>query len=131
MDTTNKLYLIGVKCPLPQLAECVGLVDTYEEYPEQEIAYMGFWDKVCIIEYNQITKQYTVKENLIGEPHYFCTHSEEILFKYMDDNNIEFIMDPNPLGEIFTSYAAAYLELVRWAADVAYIRDRLYNLMEE
>lgn len=131
MNFTNKLYLIGIKCPLPQLAECVGLVNTYEEYPEQEIAYMGFWDKVCIIEYDQMIKQYTVKENLIGEPHYFCTHSEEILFKYMDDNQIEFVIDPNPLGNIFQSYSAAYLALVCWAADVAYTRDRLHELLED
>lgn len=131
MNFTNKLYLIGVKCPLPQLANCVGLVDTYEEDPEQEVAYMGFWDKVCIIEYNRDTKVYWVKANLIGEPQYYNFSSEKELFKYMDDSYIQFVDDPNPLGEIFTSYTAAYLELVRWAADVAYTRDRLHELLED
>ena len=111
MSFTNKLYLIGVKCPLPQLAECVGLVDI--PYGYEEVVYMGFWDKVVIFEYDQMTKQYTVKENVVGEPHYFVTHSEQILFKYMDDNNIQFVIDPNPLGNIFQSYTAAYLELPR------------------
>ena len=129
MSFTNKLYLIGVKCPLPQLAECVGLVDTFSG--NEELAYFGFWDNVVIFEYDQNSKVYWVKANLVGEPQYYNFDSEKELFKYMDDNNIQFVIDPNPLGNIFQSYAAAYLELVCWAADVAYTRDRLHELLED
>lgn len=130
MEQEDKLYLIGIKCSLEELANHVGLVNTFEENPEQEVAYFDFWDKVCIIEYNRESGHYFVKENIIGEPQYFLASTEKILFKYMDCNGIEFVQD-GPLGIIFQSYAAAYLEIVRWAADVAYTRDHYNKLMGE
>ncbi len=128
MNDTNKLYIIGVKCSLYQLTECVGLVNN--PFGEKEVAYLGFWDKVVIFEYDRDTKVYWVKTNLVGEPQYYNCGSEQELFKYMDDNNIQFVIDPNPLGNIFESYTAAYLELVRWAADVCYTRDYYNALLE-
>lgn len=128
MKSISSLYLIGVKCPLPQLAERVGLVDNF--LGEEELAYFSFWDNVCIIEYNIDNKCYWVKEFGIEGPHYANFGNEKELFSYMDERHIDFIHEDNPLGIIFESYSAAYLELVRWAADVAYIRNRLNILLE-
>ena len=129
MNFTNSLYLIGVKCPLPQLAEQVGLASDYNE--EDNVAYFGFWDNVCIIEYNTETHKYMVKENLVGESNFYIADVEKDLFNYMDEQHIDFIYEDNPLGNIFYSYSAAYLELVRWAADVAYTREIWNNLLGE
>ena len=125
MVKDNKLYLVGVKCSLDELAQKVSIVNEFE------LAYFGFWDSIVLIEYNQDTKNYLVKEDFSSKPHYFSTHSEQILFKYMDDNEINFVGDNNPLGAIFRSYAAAYLEVVRWAADVARCRNFMFSLIED
>lgn len=124
----NKLYFIGVKCPLEQLAEHFGLV---EEGEERHIAYFGFWNNVVFFEYNQDTHLYRVKEIVDSEVQYHDFDEEKFLFRYMDEHYIEFVSDLNPLGEIFRSYAAAYLSVIRWVADVAYSRDLYRKLLED
>ena len=94
------------------------------------IAYFDFWDKVCYIEYNQDTHEYVVKEVVDGEIEYYQCAKEKELFRHMDDNGICFIGDDNPLGAIFQSYSAAYLAVVRWAADVAYAKAKYNALLE-
>lgn len=128
MGIGNKLYLIGVKCPLPQLAEKIALVENYDEEPS--VGYFGFWDNICFIEYDQDTKEYIVKENEGCEVHYYRFVKEQQLFWHMDEHNIQFVSDENPLGDIFQSYSAAYLSVVRWVADVVWTRDLYNNLLE-
>ena len=119
----NNLYFIGIKCSLKDLSNRVNLVD-------DNVGYFSFWDKVCIIEYNPATEKFTVKENInMGEPQYF-TGDENSLLHYLNENGIEVIVDDEPLGNIFRSYTAAYLELVRWAADIAYSKNYYYSLIE-
>lgn len=124
----NKLFLVGIKCSLDQLAEKVGLVDTFSG--ERHVAYFGFWENICFIEYNQDTHEYRVKEVVDGEVEYYNCGKENNLFRHMDNNGIRFIGDENPIGAIFTSYAAAYLEVVRWAADIAWTREKYNALLE-
>lgn len=128
MATENKLFLIGVKCSLPQLAKCVGLVDSFSS--NQQIAYFDFWEKICFIVYDRDSKEYTVKENCDCAAHYHTFNDEIKLFQYMDENDIQFVGDENPLGAIFSSYSAAYLEVVRWAADICYICNLYNDLLE-
>lgn len=125
----NKLFLIGIKCSLDQLAEKVGLVDTLSE--ERHIAYFEFWENICFIEYNQDTHKYSVKEVVDGEVKYYYCEKENDLFRHMDDNGIRFIGDENPMGAIFSSYAAAYLEVIRWSAEIAYSKKFQQQLLEE
>lgn len=123
----NKLYLIGIKCSLKELANHFGLVD---EGDESHVAYFDFWNNIAFIEYNQDTHMYTVKEIVDDEVRYYFYKQEKDLFRHMDDYGIEFVYDNNPIGAIFQSYSAAYLALVRWVADVAWTRDLYNNLME-
>ena len=123
----DKLYFIGTKIDLPKLTNHVGLVDTFSG--RSEVAYFDFWNNVCIIEYNRKDGTYLIKENLL-EPHYCFCYTDKDLFHYLDEHEIQTILDDNPLGAIFHSYAMAYLELVRWAADVAYTREFWNNLIE-
>lgn len=120
----NKLYLVGIKCSLEDLANRFGLV------PEGEIAYFNFWNNIAFIEYNQDTHKYTVKEIVDDEVRYYTYDQEKELFQHMDDYGIEFVYDNNPMGDIFQSYSAAYLAVVRWVADVAWTRDLYSNLLE-
>ena len=124
----NKLYLIGIKCSLKELANHFELIDTFSG--EEQIAYFNFWENIAFIEYNQDTHLYTVKEIIDGEVQYYFYKREEELFRHMDDYGIEFVYDNNPIGDIFQSYSAAYLALIRWVADVAWTRDVYNNLME-
>jgi hypothetical protein len=124
----NKLYLVGIKCSLEELANHFGLVDSLSG--EEEIAYFNFWNNIAFIEYNQDTYKYTVKEFVDDEVRYYTYDQEKELFQHMDDYGIEFIYDNNPMGDIFQSYSAAYLAVVRWVADVAWARDLYYNLLE-
>lgn len=123
----NKLYIIGIKCSLEDLANKIGFVD---EGDERYVAYFGFWENIVFVEYNQDTHEYTVKENVDGEIRYYKYDTEKELFRHMDSNGIDFIYDLNPMGDIYRSYSAAYLEVVRWAADVAWTREKYFNLME-
>ena len=124
----NKLFLVGIKCPLDKLADEVGLVSTLTA--EEHLAYFSFWDNVCIITYDQDNHIWGIQEDIIGKSPLVTFNKEPSLFNYMDENGISFVYD-NPLGEIFRSYTRAYLEIVRWAADIAYIRNYLNSLMED
>lgn len=123
------LYLIGIKYSLEELAAKVSLVEDYNG--ERHVGYFGFWQNIAFIEYNRDTKQYLVKEVIDDEVHYTSCLTENCLFQYMDDNNIQFIGDENPLGEIFESYSAMYLTLIRWVGDICYTRDLYEKLLEE
>ena len=120
----NKLYLVGIKCSLEDLANRFGLVS------EGEIAYFNFWNNIAFIEYNQDTHKYTVKEIVDDEVRYYTYDQEKELFRHMNDYSIEFIYDDNPMGDIFQSYSAAYLAVVRWVADVAWTKNLYNSLME-
>lgn len=127
---TDKLYLICTKVPLQELAKNV-FFDSFSAV--QELAYISFWDNLSILEYNRNTKVYTLKEfGVTGIAHSYATFgSESALFRYMDQFGINFIGDENVLGDIFASYAAAYLEIVRWSADVAYSKKFYNELLED
>ena len=124
----NNLFLIGIKCKLENLAHCVFVV---EEEGVEYVAYNRFWNNITFIWYNQDTHLFTVKEILNGEVKYFYCEKEKELFQHMDDNGINFIYGDNPLGEIFQSYSAAYLALIRWAADVAWTKHKYDQLVKE
>ena len=118
----NKVYFIGLKCTTSELAEKVSLINAVPD--EYELAYMGFWDNVCIIEYDGDTDTYTFKENIFDNCVYHICLGIKSFIHYCNDNNIRFA--EGPLGQPFTSYAMTHLALVRWAADIAFTRD-LYN----
>lgn len=125
----NKVYFIGLKCSVAELAEKVGLIMNIES-DEKEIAYMGFWNNVCIIEYDGNTDFYTVKENIFGNCVYHICYGGATLINYCNDNNIQFPIE-SPIGQFFASYSMTHLALVRWAADVAFTRDFYNSLLEE
>ena len=126
----NNLFLIGIKCNLEQLANYVSIKK--EKGIERMIySYSNFWSNITFIWYNQDTHLYTVKEILNGEVKYSYFEKEKELFRHMDDNGINFIYGDNPLGEIFQSYSAAYLALIRCAADVAWTKHKYDQLVRE
>ena len=83
---------------------------------------------INILEYNPETKWYTIKLN---EKEYEVFGSENSLFKYMNETGCRFISHENPLGAIFKSYTMAYLECIRWAADVDWTLRAYSNLLKE
>lgn len=124
----NNLFLIGLKCSLEQLTNYVSIKK--EKGIERMVySYSNFWGNITFIWYNQDTHLYTVKEILNGEVKYFYFEKEKELFRHMDDNGIKFIYGDNPLGENFQSYSAAYLALIRWAADVAWTKYKYNQLV--
>ena len=76
--------------------------------------------------------QYTTKEEALKLEMYQDAESIKFINSIYDlkENGIEVIVDDEPLGNIFRSYTAAYLELVRWAADIAYSKNYYYSLIE-
>ena len=125
--TSNKVYFIGTKCSLSQLAKQVGIVDTPSG--KKEIVYMGFWDNVCIVEYDGNTDFYTFKENILNDSVYHICNGGATFINYCNDNNIQFV--GGPFSQFFTSYAMAYLTVIRWAADVAYTKELWNELVQE
>lgn len=121
MKNENKLYLIGIKCKLSQL------VDMIEANGEPN---NSFWKKICIFEYDTNEKFWTVK-NLNSIPTYHIFYSEPALFSYMDEEEINFVSDDNPLGIISYSYSTVYLEIVRWAAEVVRVKEYYNSLIQE
>lgn len=83
---------------------------------------------INILEYNPKTKWYSIKTT---ENNYKIFWNEKTLFGYMDENGYRFIGDENPLGAIFKSYTMAYLECIRWAADVDWNLRTYSNLLKE
>ena len=124
----NNFFLIGLKCSLEQLANYVSIK---KENEIEHMVYSNFWSNIAFIWYNQDTHLYTAKEIINGEIRYFYSNREEALFRHMDDNGINFIYGDNPLGEIFQSYPAAYLALIRWAADVAWTKEKYKQLVKD
>ena len=127
MGNSNKVYFIGLKCSASELAEKVSLINAVPG--EDEIAYMGFWDNVCIIEYDGNTDFYTFKENIPNNSVYHVCYGVKTFINYCHDNNIQFV--EGPLSQCFESYTMTYLALVRWAADVAYTKNLWNNLLGE
>ena len=123
----NKVYFIGLKCTAAELADKVSLINAVPG--EDELAYMGFWDNVCIVEYNGNTDFYTFKENIFGDYVFHACYGAVTFINYCNDHNIQFA--EGPLGQPFTSYAMAHLAIVRWAADIAYTREIWNNLLGE
>ena len=123
----NKVYFIGLKCTTTELAEKVSLINAVPG--EDELAYMGFWDNVYIIEYDGNTDFYTFKENIFGDYKFHICYGVKTFINYCNDHNIQFA--EGPLGQSFTSYAMAHLAVVRWAADIAYTREIWNNLLGE
>ena len=123
----NKVYFIGLKCSIAELAEKVSLIDVVPG--EDELVYMGFWDNVCIVEYDGNIDTYTVKENIFGNYEFHACYGVVTFINYCNDHNIQFV--EGPLGQPFTSYAMAHLAIVRWAADVSYTRKNWNNLLGE
>ena len=128
MDTENKLYYICTRIPIRTLSNYVFL----DGLDNQELVYTEFWNNVAILEYDTESRIYALKEFGCTEfsqtTIYFATESK--LFKYMDTVHLEFIQDRNILGKLFRSYTSAYLELIRWAADVAYTKKFQEELLE-
>ena len=116
----NNLFFIGIKCTLEQLSECVFVT---EEDDTEYVDYYDFWD-------NQDTHLYTVKEIVDKEVKYFYFEEDKNFIKYLNENKIQCIYDDNPLGQIFQSYSAAFLAIIRWAADVAWTKNKLEKLLE-
>lgn len=118
----NKVYFIVLKCTAAELADKVSLINAVPGV--DELAYMGFWDNVCIVEYNGNNDFYTVKENIFGDYEFHACYGAVTFVHYCNDHNIQFV--GGPLGQSFTSYTMAHLALVSWAADIAYARE-IYN----
>ena len=84
---------------------------------------------IIILEYNPKTKWYSIKTT--ENKNYKIFWNEKALFGYMDKNGYRFIGDENPLGAIFKSYTMAYLECIRWAANVDWTLRAYSNLLKE
>lgn len=123
----NKVYFIGLKCTTAELADKVSFININP--CEDELVYMGFWDNVCIVEYNGDTDIYTFKENIFGDYKFHACLGAVAFVHYCKDHNIQF--PEGPLSQPFTSYAMAHLAIVRWAADIAYTREIWNNLLGE
>ena len=123
----NNLFFIGIKCTLEQLSECVFVT---EEDGKEYVDYYNFWDNIVFIWYNQDTHLYTIKEIVDKEVKYSYFEEDKNFIKYLNENKIQCVYDDNPLGQIFQSYSAAFLEIIRWAADVAWTKNKLEKLLE-
>lgn len=121
MENGNKVYVVGVKCPLQQLANMVNA---------NGVPYDSFWKKICIFEYDTDKKIWNIK-NLESIPTYYTFYTESALFAHMDKEGIKFIDDDNPLGIISYSYATVYLEIIRWAAEVVRVKQYYNSLIQE
>ena len=143
MELENKLFLIAIKKSLGELTNEVNLTKWYEvpydmtefsyadliEHDDEVVEYSGLLQYLYIVMYDQDRHYYSVTP-LCNDVDYY-TEKEKNLFNYMDFNHIRFIGDNNPLGQIFHSYAAVWLEIVRWAADVAYTKRKMQQLVED
>lgn len=116
----NKLFLLGIDVPLERIIKLIGATPEIEE----KVLHHFY-----IFEFNQDTKTYQMWNMLNTEKH-FKIQTENEMFDKMDTDGINFIGDI-PLGNIFKSYTATYLELVRWTADIYYAKRHWEGLTKE
>lgn len=128
MSNGNKLYYICTRIPVCHLADYV----YFGGFSNNNLVYTKFWDNIAILEYDTDAKYYTLKEfGYTGNSYSYAGFgTEAALFQYMDQNGIEFIGENNPMGVLFYSYAAAFLEIIRWSAEVAYSKKFQQQLLE-
>ena len=116
----NKLFLFGIDVPLE------GIVSLIYRTPEVETM---VWRHFYVFEFNQDNGTYKMWN--IFKPHIvFGFETENDMFDKMDAEGINFIGNI-PIGNIFKSYTMAYLELVRWVADVYYAKRHWGSLIQE
>lgn len=116
----NKLYLIGIDWELKDI------VDMIYSTPEVEDK---LWEHFYMFEYDQDLKSYKMW-NLMNKEEVYSFDSEKRIFNKMDEEGIEFLGNI-PLGNIFQNYTAAYLEIVRWTADIYYVKRYWEGLIKE
>lgn len=116
----NKLYLLGIDVPLKIIIELISAT------PEVESKVLRHF---YMFEYNQDTKLYRMW-NIQNNYGCFRFKSDVDMFHTMDKEDINFVGDI-PLGNIFQSYTAAYLELVCWTADIYYAKRHWEGLTKE
>jgi hypothetical protein len=134
----NNLFLIAVAAPLQNIANSICLEKIYctiQTERGKEETFIGEYepnwndikDNFYIIQYDQNKHYYTVYP--LGADCIYSTDTEKNLFWYMDSKNLQFIGDDNPLGDIYHSYSMAILQYVRWAADIAWIKEKYEQLI--
>ena len=116
----NKLFLLGIDVPLREIIELIGATPEIEEKVLRHF---------YIFEFNQDIKTYQMW-NMLNIKKQFKFQTENEMFDKMDADGINFIGDI-PLGNIFKSYTATYLELVRWTADIYYAERHWEGLTKE
>ena len=116
----NKLFLLGIDVPLREIIELIGATPEIEEKVLRHF---------YIFEFNQDIKTYQMW-NMLNIKKQFKFQTENEMFDKMDADGINFIGDI-PLGNIFKSYTATYLELIRWTADIYYAERHWEGLTKE
>ena len=116
----NKLFLLGIDVPLREIIELIGATPEIEEKVLRHF---------YIFEFNQDIKTYQMW-NMLNIKKQFKFQTENEMFDKMDADGINFIGDI-PLGNIFKSYTATYLELIRWTADIYYAKRHWEGLTKE
>lgn len=134
----NNLYLIAVAAPLTEIADSIHLEKVYRteqtEHGTEELfigEYKPNWSDInnyfYIIQYDQDRHFYSVYP--VGCDYVYYTEKEKNLFAYMDAKGLQFIGDDNTLGNIHHSLPMIILEYVRWAADVAWTKEKYKQLV--
>lgn len=116
----NKLYLFGIDVPLKCIVDVIYATPYVDDY---------IWKHLYMFEYNQDTKLYRMW-NINKYYIVYGFESDKDMFSKMEEQRINFVGDI-PLGNIFQSYTMAYLELVRWTADVYYAKRHWESLIQE
>lgn len=116
----NKLYLLGIDVPLKEI---IKLIEATPEIEEKVLQHF------YMFEYDQDTKLYRVW-NINNYYIVYGFDSNKDMFNKMEERGINFVGDI-PLGNIFKSYTATHLELVRWTADVYYAKRHWEDLTKE
>ena len=95
------------------------------------LCYHNFWSNVAIVQTNDFDL-FTIKEfGVEGDIKSEFSVSRKFLNRFLEENGYSFIDNNLPIGQFFSSYPYAILNLVAWAADIAYTKKRMNELMGE
>ena len=125
----SKVYTIFTKKEPENLFQEVSVEDNFSNVPY--LVYYNFWDNIAIMEYDFIQNT-----NVL----YFYNREGEVQFKVYRNSYSECIVilsnmgyslfpERHELSQDFHSYPAAILHLVEWAADLAYTKRHIRELL--